>query len=70
MQINVNLLAQSLIYSAIGIVIFLVAYRIMAWILPFNVSKELSEDNNVAVGVLLGAMMLGLAIIIASALHG
>lgn len=63
-----NLLA-SVGYSAIGIVIFIVAYKAMERILPFNLDKELAEDQNTAVGVVIGSIMLGLAIIIAAAIH-
>jgi putative membrane protein len=68
--LNPQYLLSSVVYSAIGIVIYVVAYKVMERVLPFNVAKELHEDQNTAVGVLLGAMMLGLAIIIASAIHG
>jgi putative membrane protein len=63
-----NLLA-SVGYSAVGIVIFIVAYKVMERVLPFDVDKELAEDQNTAVGVLLGCIMLGLAIIIAASIH-
>lgn len=68
--LNPQYLLASVVYSAIGIVIFIVAYKVMEKVLPFDVGKELHADQNTAVGVLLGAMMLGLAIIIASAIHG
>ena len=61
---------NSLIYSSIGIVIFAIAYKAAELLLPFNLAKELSEDDNTAVGVLMGSIMLGLAIIIAAAIHG
>lgn len=60
----------SLAYSGIGLVMFVIAYRVMQWILPFSLRKELEEDQNTAVGVMMGAIMLGLAIIIAAAIHG
>jgi uncharacterized membrane protein YjfL (UPF0719 family) len=59
----------SFAYSAIGIVIFMIALKVMIKVLPFDVNKELAEDQNTSVGVLLGAMMIGLAIIIAAAIH-
>ena len=70
MNLNVNQILASLIYSAIGIVIFIIAYKIIEKLLPFSLTKELSEDDNTAVGVLMGSVMIGLAIIIASAIHG
>ena len=63
-------IVTSLIYSGIGIFIFALAYKVAEWLLPFNLAKELSEDDNTAVGVLMGSIMLGLAIIIAAAIHG
>jgi uncharacterized membrane protein YjfL (UPF0719 family) len=67
--LNLSSIVGSIVYSAIGIVIFVVAYKIMERVLPFNVDKELAEDQNTAVGVLLGSVMIGLAIIIAAAIH-
>jgi putative membrane protein len=63
-----NILA-SIAYSAVGTIIFIVAYKVMERILPFNVDKELSEDHNTAVGILIGSIMIGLAIIIAASIH-
>ena len=60
----------TLVYSAIGIVIFGVAYKVAEKLLPFDLTKELSVDDNTAVGVLMGSIMIGLAIIIAAAIHG
>lgn len=59
----------SIAYSAIGILIFIVAYKVMERVLPFDMDKELSEDQNTAVGLLIGSIMIGLAIIIAAAIH-
>ncbi len=67
---DIGKLVASLVYAGIGIVIFAFAYKIAEKLLPFNLTKELSEDDNTAVGVLMGAIMIGLAIIIAAAIHG
>jgi len=40
----------------------------MEKIAPFSLRKELAEDDNVAVGVVLGSIVIGLSIIIASAI--
>ncbi len=70
MLINPAQLLASLIYSVVGIIIFIFAYKLAEKLLPFNLDKELAEDQNTAVGVLMGSFMIGLAIIIASAIHG
>jgi uncharacterized membrane protein YjfL (UPF0719 family) len=63
-----NILA-SIAYSAVGTAIFIVAYKLMERILPFDLDKERSEDHNTAGGILIGSIMIGLAIIIAASIH-
>jgi putative membrane protein len=58
----------TVVYAALGVVIFAVAYKVIEKLLPFNLTKELSEDDNTAVGVLMGSVMIGLAIIIAASI--
>jgi putative membrane protein len=58
----------SVVYSLIGIAIFAVAFLLIEKIAPFSVRKELAEDDNVAVGVVMGSIVIGLSIIIASAI--
>lgn len=70
MTFNLSLFLSSLVYAALGIVIFIGAFKIAEKVLPFDLVKELTEDDNVAVGVLMGSIIIGLAIIIASAIHG
>ena len=70
MLINLHQLVSALVFAVLGIVIFLAAFKIAEKFLPFNLVKELTEDDNVAVGVLMAAVILGLAIIIAAAING
>lgn len=60
----------SIVYSLLGLAMFALAYKVLGVILPFSIHKELEEDQNTAVGIVLGCMMLGLAIVIAAAIHG
>lgn len=57
-----------LIFSALGIVIFAIAFLIMVRISPFSVVKEIEQDQNVALGILFGSIFVGLAIVVAAAL--
>ena len=69
-QLLVRGIIGSLLFTGVGLIAFIVAYKVIEKVMPFSLRKELEEDQNVAVGVLMGAMMLGLAIIIAAAIHG
>jgi len=61
-------LVTTLIFVSIGIVFFAVAYAILSRI--FNIHKEIEEDHNTALGIVIGSIMIGIAIILAAAIHG
>ena len=61
---------STLLYTVFGVVIFAIAFWAMVKISPFPVRHEIETDHNVAVAILMGSVILGLALIIAAALHG
>ena len=63
-----EVLVTTLIFVVIGIVFFAVAYGILSKV--FHIHKEIEEDHNTALGIVVGAIMIGIAIIIAAAIHG
>lgn len=60
----------TLAYTVFGLVVFAIAFWIIVKISPFSMRKEIEEDQNVSLAILIGSVMLGLAIIIASTIHG
>jgi len=62
-------LLNALIYAVLGILIFIGAFALVDKLTPYALWKEIVEDHNVALAVLVGAMSLGLCIIIAAAIH-
>lgn len=61
---------STIVYSLVGLAMFALAYKVLGFMMPFSIRKELEEDQNTALGIVLGSMMLGLAIIIAAAISG
>jgi uncharacterized membrane protein YjfL (UPF0719 family) len=59
-----------LIFGGIGIALFAAAIKIIQKTVPFSLEKEIAEDQNVALGIVMGALIIGLAIIVAAAIHG
>ncbi len=62
-------LLNALIYAVLGILIFIGAFALVDKLTPYALWKEIVEDHNVALAVLVGAMSLGMCIIIAAAIH-
>ena len=61
-------IVDSIIYSALGTVVLLVFFYFIEKVLPFSMRKEIAEDHNVSLGIILGAFVIGLSIIIAAAI--
>ena len=57
-------------YTVFGVVVFGVAFWMMVKLAPFSIRKEIEDDQNTALAIVIGAVLLGLAIIIASTIHG
>ncbi|MCU1284297.1 MAG: hypothetical protein JWO13_647 [Acidobacteriales bacterium] len=65
----VNSMLSAVTFAIIGIVIFVVFFVILDWITPYDLWKELNEEKNMALAIVVGAVALGLCIIIAAAIH-
>ncbi len=68
-----NLLSHvktAVIFSLLGIVLFGIVWFVVVKVSPFSIRKELEEDQNTALGIVLGCLILGISIIVAAAIHG
>jgi len=63
-------LATTLIFVALGLIVFAAAFFIIVRVVPFSVKKEIEDDQNVALAVLIGSMIIGMALIISAAIQG
>jgi uncharacterized membrane protein YjfL (UPF0719 family) len=58
------------IFVAIGLVVFAIAFLIIVKVTPFSIRKEIEEDQNTSLAIVIGSVLLGLSWIIAAAIHG
>jgi len=63
-------LANAAAYTLFGVVVFGIAFVVMTKLTPFSVRKEIEEDQNTSLAIIMGSIVIGLAIIIAAAVHG
>ncbi len=69
-MLDVPQLLGALIYSLIGIGLFGLAFFIIVKVAPFSIRKEIEEDQNTSLGIIIGAVIIGIALIISSAVQG
>ena len=63
-------LLTTVIFVLIGLVVFGIAFFIVVKVTPFSVKKEIEEDQNTALAIIIGAIIIGVALIISSAIQG
>ena len=63
-------LLTTVIFVVIGLIVFAVAFMIVVLVSPFSVKKEIEEDHNTALAIIIGALIIGIAMIIAAAIQG
>ncbi len=66
----VKVFLSTVVYTLFGLVVFGIAFWVIVKVAPFSIRKELEEDQNMAVAILIGAVIIGLGLIISAALHG
>ncbi|MEW6213561.1 MAG: DUF350 domain-containing protein [Acidobacteriota bacterium] len=70
MQQLPELIISTLVFSVIGLLAFAVAFWIMGKVAPFSIRKEIEEDQNTALAIVMGSIIIGIALIVAAAVHG
>ena len=68
-MIQLQFVVNAAIFSILGLVIFGIAFIIIDKLTPYDLWREITEKQNVAVAILVGAVALGISIIIAAAVH-
>ena len=61
---------DSILYSVLGTLVLIGSFWLIEKLLPFSLRKEIAEDQNVGLGIILGAFVLGISLIISAAIRG
>jgi hypothetical protein len=63
-------LVAAVVFSLVGVAVMALCVWIIDQLTPFSFRKEVLQEHNTALAIVIGAAMLGIAIIIAAAIHG
>ena len=66
----IPILVTTLVFVLLGLIVFALAFLVIAKSTPFSVRKEIEEDQNIALAIVIASVILGSALIIAAAIHG
>jgi putative membrane protein len=57
---------DTVIYSLVGIILMGLGFLLINFFTPFSVKKEIEDDQNTSLGIIIGAVIIGISIIVAS----
>ncbi|HOP64293.1 MAG TPA: DUF350 domain-containing protein [Spirochaetota bacterium] len=57
---------DTVIYSLVGIVLMGLGFLLITFFTPFSIKKEIEDDQNISLGIIIGSVILGISIIVAA----
>ncbi|HET9524902.1 MAG TPA: DUF350 domain-containing protein [Pyrinomonadaceae bacterium] len=70
LQSLLQTVVTTVVFVVLGLIVFAIAFLVIGKSTPFSVRKEIEEDHNVALAIVIASVILGSALIIAAAIHG
>lgn len=68
-EFRLGYLVNALVYASFGLLLFCAAFAIIDKFTPYHLWDEIVKERNTALAILIGALSIGMSIIIASAVH-
>ena len=69
-QLHGHQVTSTIVFSVLGMVLMGLFFAILPRILPFSLKKEMEEDQNVALAIVIGSIVIAMALVIAAAVTG
>ena len=63
-------LVSSAAFGVVGLIVFGVAFYVMSKLAPFSLRKEIEEDQNTALAIIIASVIIGIALIVSASIHG
>ena len=60
---------SALIYATLGIMIFFLILGLVEKLTKYSINQKIAHENNIALGIVLGSIILSIGLIISSAIR-
>jgi putative membrane protein len=68
-QLNLWPVVAALFYAVLGLAVFAISFVVVDRLTPYHLWKEIIDDQNTALAIIVGAVALSIAIIVAASIH-
>lgn len=67
-KIIVGFIIEGIIFSIVGLIVLMVGYKVFDMATPYDLNRQIAEENNVAAGIAVAGVLVSLGIIVAAAM--
>ncbi|SLN36127.1 DUF350 domain-containing protein [Ruegeria meonggei] len=64
--IQIAEIISTIFYTFLGVTLMWIVWKVIDWLTPFSIVREIEHDQNTALAVLVGLLFVSVAIIIAA----
>lgn len=67
-KVIVGFIIEGVIFSIVGLVVLMVGYKVFDMATPYDLNRQIAEENNTAAGIAVAGVLVSLGIIVAAAM--
>ena len=68
-ELSLPHIISSLVYGALGLALFFITLYLLEKLTPYSLEKKITEEGNIALGIVIAAIILSLGLIYSSAIR-
>jgi hypothetical protein len=61
-------IVEGIVFSIVGLIILMVGYKVFDMATPYDLNRQIAEENNTAAGIAVAGVLVSLGIIVAAAM--
>ena len=69
-KVLAGLIIEGVVFSIVGLIVLMIGYKVFDWATPYDLNRQIAEDNNTAAGIAVAGVLVALGIIVAAAMGG
>ncbi len=59
---------EGIVFSIVGLIILMIGYKVFDMATPYDLNRQIAEENNTAAGIAVAGVLVSLGIIVAAAI--